>query len=60
MTTWKLKSCPHCKGDLYIEEDLFGFENENCLQCGYYRTIRKVDSSFVTIPQLLDRDSKKK
>ena len=28
---WKLKGCPRCNGDLYIDP----FDNsENCLQCG--------------------------
>ena len=40
MTKWKLKSCPHCGGDIYFEKDIFVDEKseewcEHCLQCGY-------------------------
>ena len=34
MANWKLKSCPHCGGDLYIDRDYNGWY-EQCLQCGY-------------------------
>ena len=34
---WKFKSCPKCKGDLYAEEDMNGWD-EKCLQCGYTRS----------------------
>lgn len=34
MVTWKVKSCPRCSGDLFldIEEQTW---LEHCLQCGY-------------------------
>ena len=35
---WNFKSCPRCKGDLFIDED----QNrcyEKCLQCGYEREL---------------------
>ncbi|MCX6013180.1 MAG: hypothetical protein NTV30_07190 [Chloroflexi bacterium] len=31
---WKFKACPKCKGDMFIEKDMFGWY-EQCLQCGY-------------------------
>ncbi len=31
---WKLKSCPRCGGDMFIERDL-DFWYEQCLQCSY-------------------------
>jgi ribosomal protein S27AE len=38
MTEWKLKSCPRCGGDIYLEED-----NDDCyarcLQCGYAKLL---------------------
>ena len=30
-----LKSCPHCRGDLYEDEDLYG-RYVACLQCGHH------------------------
>ncbi|MFC1989542.1 hypothetical protein ACFLVW_03135 [Chloroflexota bacterium] len=33
---WKLKSCPRCRGDIYIDKELYGWY-ELCLQCGYLR-----------------------
>ncbi len=35
---WRLKSCPKCKGDLFVERDLDGWA-ESCLQCGYTREV---------------------
>jgi DNA-directed RNA polymerase subunit M/transcription elongation factor TFIIS len=32
----KFKSCPKCRGDLYLGEDLFG-HYLSCLQCGYLK-----------------------
>lgn len=34
MTKWKLKSCPRCHGDIYVERNLTSW-HEQCLQCGY-------------------------
>ncbi|MDD2472144.1 MAG: hypothetical protein PHT28_04415 [Dehalococcoidales bacterium] len=31
---WKMKSCPKCNGDLYLDYDEDGMFN-HCLQCGY-------------------------
>jgi DNA-directed RNA polymerase subunit M/transcription elongation factor TFIIS len=31
---WKIKSCPKCGGDLYLDYDEYGDYN-HCLQCGY-------------------------
>ena len=33
-TTWLLKGCPRCHGDLLIED-----EEQNCIQCGYLRDL---------------------
>jgi DNA-directed RNA polymerase subunit M/transcription elongation factor TFIIS len=35
MTRWRLKSCPRCGGDLFIEKDLDNNWYEQCLQCSY-------------------------
>jgi hypothetical protein len=36
MTTWKLKNCPRCGGDMFVERDVDGWI-ERCLLCGYSR-----------------------
>jgi hypothetical protein len=35
---WKYKGCPHCHGDVFIEEDV---DNSylKCLQCGYEKAL---------------------
>lgn len=38
MTEWKLKSCPRCSGDIYVEKDNDGCY-ERCLQCGYVKQV---------------------
>jgi len=38
---WRLKGCPKCRGDLYVERDLSGWYEE-CLQCGYFRELAGV------------------
>ena len=38
LAVWKLKSCPRCNGDLFIEHDTDGWYEE-CLLCGYERDI---------------------
>lgn len=34
MVLWKLKKCPRCHGDLFLDKDPDGWY-EQCLQCGY-------------------------
>ena len=38
MAVWKLKSCPRCNGDLFIQHETDGWYEE-CLLCGYERDI---------------------
>ena len=38
MTTWRLKACPRCEGDMYIENDVGGWF-EQCLACSYRRDL---------------------
>ena len=35
---WKLKSCPKCGGDIFLENDMIGWY-EHCLQCGFNRDL---------------------
>jgi ribosomal protein S27AE len=41
MVMWKLKSCPRCGGDIFIDRDLDGW-HEQCLQCSYRRELKKI------------------
>ncbi len=34
MTMWKLRSCPKCGGDMFIDKDIYGWY-EKCLQCSH-------------------------
>lgn len=34
MTRWKIKSCPRCGGDMFLDRDLDSWY-EQCLQCSY-------------------------
>ena len=34
----KLKACPKCHGDLYLERDQYG-NYMSCLQCGYLKEL---------------------
>ncbi len=35
METWKLKSCPRCGGDIFVDCDEEKNWSAQCLQCGY-------------------------
>lgn len=39
MVLWKLKKCPRCHGDLFLDRDTDGWY-EQCLQCGYRRGMK--------------------
>ncbi|MFC2013945.1 hypothetical protein ACFLU8_03590 [Chloroflexota bacterium] len=39
---WKLKGCNRCGGDLLLDQDLYGFQ-EQCLQCGYDGDLESMD-----------------
>jgi len=39
MVLWKLKKCPRCHGDLFLDSDTDGWY-EQCLQCGYRRGMK--------------------
>ena len=47
MAVWKLKSCPRCNGDLFIQREQDG-GYEECLLCGYQRDV----SNLVTVNTL--------
>ena len=41
MTMWKLKNCPRCQGDLFMDKNLDGWY-QRCLQCGYQREMKPI------------------
>ena len=50
-----LKDCPRCRGDMYIERDIYGAYKE-CLQCGYMIDLPKPSK---IINEALFTDAKK-
>lgn len=38
---WRLKGCPKCGGDVFIDHDMTG-QYEQCLQCGYLHDLRTI------------------
>lgn len=44
MAVWKLKSCPRCNGDLFVQRESEGWV-ECCLLCGYEKDV----SDMVTV-----------
>jgi hypothetical protein len=42
MVKWRLRSCPRCCGDMFIDWDLDGWYEE-CLQCSYRCELRDLD-----------------
>lgn len=34
----KFKGCPKCRGDLYLNQDIYG-KYYNCMQCGYVKDL---------------------
>ena len=41
MVQWRLKSCPRCTGDVFIDRDMYGWY-EQCLQCSYRRELQNI------------------
>jgi hypothetical protein len=42
MVTWRLKSCPRCSGDLFIDSDMYSWY-EQCLQCSYRSELKNLN-----------------
>ena len=38
---WRLKGCPKCNGDIFLEKDFDGWY-ERCLQCGYNQDLETI------------------
>ncbi len=41
METWKLKGCPRCGGDIFLDRGEYKWY-EQCLQCGYLRELKGI------------------
>jgi len=41
MLRWRLKACPRCSGDTYIDKDIDGWY-EQCLMCAYRRELQEL------------------
>lgn len=41
MVVWKLKGCPRCGADTYLDKDIDAWY-ENCLLCGHSREVPRV------------------
>lgn len=41
MVQWRLKSCPRCGSDMFIEQD-FDIRYEKCLMCSYTIDLERV------------------
>ncbi|MFH1032189.1 MAG: hypothetical protein V1767_06475 [Chloroflexota bacterium] len=54
MAIWKLKGCPRCGGDLFLDKD-FDSWDEQCLQCAYRRELTKV-SRFSEQPMEAEKE----
>ncbi len=39
MTMWKVRSCPRCRGDIFVDRDLDGWY-EQCLQCSHRHELK--------------------
>ena len=50
LTKWRLKSCPWCSGDMYLNLDLYAVREWHCLQCSF-RLIEK-NKSLGTSPSV--------
>jgi len=45
MGIWKLKSCPKCGGDMFLDTDIDKSWYEQCLQCSYRHELRSIYES---------------
>ena len=51
MKSWKLRGCPRCAGDVYIEKD-YDSTYERCLQCGYVKEVAtSVSTSYRVVKE---------
>lgn len=44
MVRWRLKSCPRCGSDMFIDKD-FEYWYEQCLMCSYRIDLERISAS---------------
>jgi len=49
MARWRLKSCPRCGGDIFIDRDLDNWY-EQCLQCSYRVDLKTLAEFKESVP----------
>ncbi len=42
MVAWKLKGCPRCGGDVFLDRDEENRWYEQCLQCGCFNELKDI------------------
>jgi hypothetical protein len=62
MAKWKLKNCPRCGGDVYLDRDLNNWY-EQCLQCSFRQELKKISQyknlNRLPKPEILARRGEK-
>ena len=53
----KLRACPKCRGDLYLNQDMYG-KYLNCLQCGYLKDLTGRPETEVREPEFVGEGRK--
>jgi len=43
MARWKVKSCPRCGGDMFVDRDM-DYWYEQCLQCSFRTELKKLEN----------------
>lgn len=58
MVMWKIKSCPRCGGDVFMDRELDGWY-EVCLQCSHRNELRNITEAEKPLPTTRRKRSKK-
>ncbi len=56
---WRIRSCPHCGGDTFLDKDGHNIWVENCLQCGYDAVLKKVHSKLQVVKPVEKLDARR-
>lgn len=54
MGVWRLKGCPRCRGDVFLDRDEEHRWYQQCLQCGYFNEMQDL-AGFHEQPQERER-----
>ncbi len=55
MLKWRLKACPRCSGDVFIDRDMDGWF-EQCLQCSFRRGLKELNEFRKTAVAVGDKN----